>query len=1231
MDLKNFFLKTTKCLAFTVIALSPLMSRAYAYPTISTVPDDTSPDFNQDTVVSIFVDLSSGTDELGAYTLEINWDAAVAQYDSTSGGTSNGFTSVSNINESNVASGNLKLNHFYVPGTGGNVHVADIHFTAIGGALDSTAFTPVVQTLSAAETFADLKPGHDVITGSITIPQPTITVTSPNGGESWTATDVHNITWTSVNVATVSIDYSTDSGGSWLPVTSSTPSTGSFSWTLPDVTSSTCYVRVTDTASAASDQSDGTFTIEQEPTITVISPNGGETWIGGHIYTITWNAVNVSNVNIEYSPNNGAAWFSVATSLDASAGSYSWTAPNFYYTNYLIKIRDSGDPGVSDLSDAVFTIYKTSLSLTDPNGGENLIAGTSYDITWDTSYIDSLSIHYSVDNGSNWTDITVSTDASTGSYAWIVPAESSDECLVRLTDTASAIADTSASAFSILNPSVTVTAPNGGESWTAGSSQNITWSSTDVSTVTIEYSDDSGSSWNPVASGVTASTGTHTWTVAAVSSSDCYIRISDDASSAMDQSDTAFSIQNPSVTVTAPNGGQSWTVGSSQNITWSATDVTNVKIEFSDDNGSTWTDIIASTAASAESYEWTVPTVSSAECLVRVSDTDGSPSDTSDGAFTILNPSVTVTAPNGGQSWTAGSSQNITWSATDVTNVKIEFSVDNGTNWTDIIASTAASAESYEWTVPTVSSAECLVRVSDTDGSPSDTSDGAFTIQNPSVTVTAPNGGQSWTVGSSQNITWSATDVTNVKIEFSDDNGSTWTDIIASTAASAESYEWTVPTVSSAECLVRVSDTDGSPSDTSDGAFTILNPSVTVTAPDGVESWTAGTTENITWSASDIATVLIEYSADNGSNWTAIDTDVTASAGTYAWTVPAVASDECLVRISDTASSAADTSDAVFTIVNLNPSVTVTSPNGGESWVAGSSHAVTWSATDISTVKIEYSSNNGTSWTTIIASTDASAESYSWTLPVMSSSSCLVRVSDTSGSPSDTSDDVFSIIQPSITVLSPNGGESYTEGNICGISWTSSNVTNVSISYTTNGGSSWITITSSTSSDGSYSWTVPSTSSSSCQIMVSDIASSATDQSDGYFSISLTPPPPTLSLTSPNGGESWLGGSIHNITWNSSNVSSIKIEFSADGGTNWNVIEASTPASFRFILMDGYQHAYDDRPYQNFQYRQPFVERSQFIEFHNYQPAYNHGNVTERRRALDCRNNAKYHMDSVGC
>jgi endonuclease/exonuclease/phosphatase family metal-dependent hydrolase len=89
---------------------------------------------------------------------------------------------------------------------------------------------------------------------------------------------------------------------------------------------------------------------------------------------------------------------------------------------------------------------------------------------------------------------------------------------------------------------------------------------------------------------------------------------------------------------------------------------------------------------------------------------------------------VTVTSPNGGESWAAGSAQSITWTSTDVINVRLESTMD-GTSWATIIASTPAAAGSYAWSVPATATSSARVRVSDaSDPSVVDLGNATFTI-----------------------------------------------------------------------------------------------------------------------------------------------------------------------------------------------------------------------------------------------------------------------------------------------------------------------------------------------------------------------------------------------------------------------------------------------------------------------------------------------------------------------
>lgn len=101
------------------------------------------------------------------------------------------------------------------------------------------------------------------------------------------------------------------------------------------------------------------------------------------------------------------------------------------------------------------------------------------------------------------------------------------------------------------------------------------------------------------------------------------------------------------------------------------------------------------------------------------------------------------------------------------------------------------------------------------------------------------------------------------------------------------------------------------------------------------------------------------------------------------------------------------------------PTITVTSPNGGESLTAGSSYTIKWSSTgSLGNVKIEYTSNNGSNWV-VISSSTANDGAYSWIVPNIASTKCKVRIKEAAdGSPVDTSNAVFTISKSS----SPGGG-----------------------------------------------------------------------------------------------------------------------------------------------------------------------------------------------------------------
>jgi poly(3-hydroxybutyrate) depolymerase len=285
---------------------------------------------------------------------------------------------------------------------------------------------------------------------------------------------------------------------------------------------------------------------------------------------------------------------------------------------------------------------------------------------------------------------------------------------------------------------------------------------------------------------------------------------------------------------------------------------------------------------------------------------------------------------------------------------------------------------------------------------------------------------------------------------------------------------------------------------------------ISITSPNGEEIWQTGSSHAITWIASGLSTVDLSYTTDNGSNWISIANSITASSGSYSWTVPNTPSTNCKVRIRSSADSTVSAvSNVVFTISSsLPPSINLLSPVGTESYDGNSTQAITWTSTNVTSLKIDFTSDNGATWSNIASSITASSGTYAWTVPNITSGSCKIRLRSSSDTTVlSTSVDVFSItavqVVTSLTITSPNGGESWAGGSLHNITWTSSGVGGIKIEFTTNNGTSWNTITSAISaSRGSYAWTLPNSTSTLCKVrLTSTTDASVVSASSSTFSI----------------------------------------------------------------------------------------------------------------------------------
>ncbi len=368
-------------------------------------------------------------------------------------------------------------------------------------------------------------------------------------------------------------------------------------------------------------------------------------------------------------------------------------------------------------------------------------------------------------------------------------------------------------------PKITISSPAGGEQWQSGTVQTIKWTAaSDIEKVNILYSTDAENS-NTIATQVTASSGSYSWTIPNIPSSTCqiFIRNADIYKFDYDISN-AFTIVGRELVLVEPIGGERYAVGSTQTVRWNSNNlVSNVGIGFvSETNEST--SLTQSTPNDGQ-FEWVVPNLIGNHTMVIWDVDDYNVRDQSDTAFEIYEgKSITVTSPNGGESWEVGSQQTVTWTSTNVDYVNIYGNFEDGNA---LIASQIPSSGSYSWTIPDKPGA-CTIGIYDAgDDSIYDTGDASFTIvSTPRVTIIYPNGGEEFNYGETVKILWSAYRVSAADIDYSTDAGYSWQNIVEN--VSDTFYVWTVPDISSDNYSIKVTSVENSSvSDLTDNHFSV--------------------------------------------------------------------------------------------------------------------------------------------------------------------------------------------------------------------------------------------------------------------------------------------------------------------------------------------------------------------------------------------------------------------------
>ena len=374
------------------------------------------------------------------------------------------------------------------------------------------------------------------------------------------------------------------------------------------------------------------------------------------------------------------------------------------------------------------------------------------------------------------------------------------------------------------------------------------------------------------------------------------------------------------------------------------------------------------------------------------------------------NDELLLQSPYGIESWKVGTIHKISWGGYLIDKkIRIEYTTDDGLNWLNILDSTPASEASYNWTIPNTPSKNCKVRITDLNNPSSySVSDSAFRIY-----ISCPGGSTILHGGKVYNtlmignqcmlkenldigtmIPSSQTSTTNGIIEkycYNDDTANC--NIYGGLYSNSEIQEsgicptfWHLGRTNYIEdyvmhdgnSLKAVGQGSGFGSGTNSSGFSALLAGA---------RWNDGTFRQLdsniyfAWSPlSSTATYLLNFSSIIG------EAEYFGAAGS----VRCVRDDDGPLMLK--------------------------SPIGGEIWQAETTQKISWTLSDVINIKIEYSTDNGTSWIKIISSIPTSTASYNWIVPNTPSKNCIVRISSVNNPDTNNiSTNVFRIFQVGIT------------------------------------------------------------------------------------------------------------------------------------------------------------------------------------------------------------------------
>ncbi len=324
--------------------------------------------------------------------------------------------------------------------------------------------------------------------------------------------------------------------------------------------------------------------------ITVLSPDGGETYYLGSLLTMGWTYTGNPGTTVTIEVLKGGATLKTLTGIPIGSGGTGWynvTIPGStpLGSDYRIQVTSTSYPSCTDTSDGTFTISGPTITVRVPNGGETFYLGNTLPMNWTYTGNPGTTVNIEVLKGAatlkTLTGIPIGS-GGTGWYNVTIPGSTplGSDYRIKVTSTSnSAYTDTSDGTFTISvasSSSITVTTPNGGENWVQGSYHTIQWTYTGSPGTTVNIEALRGTTIVAVIPGISIGTGGSgsfglTVPYSTPVGADYRIRVTSASNPAYtDTSNGPFTI-SPAIHVTSPDGGETFFLGDTLPISWTYT------------------------------------------------------------------------------------------------------------------------------------------------------------------------------------------------------------------------------------------------------------------------------------------------------------------------------------------------------------------------------------------------------------------------------------------------------------------------------------------------------------------------------------------------------------------------------------------------------------------------------------------------------------------------------------